>query len=87
MYRISKIQSTELKQVKKLKCSIEDSSLPLGREKKTLICEEEVRDLGGKVDGKREGIERRGETDLILGEGKVLKPRGPERKETVNLRR
>jgi hypothetical protein len=43
-------------------------------------------DLGGKVDGERVG--ERGEPDLVLGEGKGLKPWGPaERMETGNLGR
>ena len=32
MYRILKIQSKELTKVNKLKCPIEDTSVPLGRE-------------------------------------------------------
>ena len=48
-YRISKIQSTELKKVNKLKCPSEDASVPLGREKKTITGGEGGRDLGGKV--------------------------------------
>jgi hypothetical protein len=35
-YQIPKIQSTELKKVNKLKCPIEHTSVPLGREKKTI---------------------------------------------------
>jgi hypothetical protein len=35
-YRIPKIQSTELEKVNKLKCPSEDSSVPLGREKKAI---------------------------------------------------
>ena len=49
-YRITKIQSTELKKVNKLKCPSEDTSVPLGREKKTITNGEGVRDLGQKVD-------------------------------------
>ena len=51
MYRIHKIQSTELKKVNKLKCPSEDASVPLGREKKVITSREGGRDLGGKVDG------------------------------------
>jgi hypothetical protein len=49
-FRISKKQFTELKKVNKLKCSSEDASVPLGREKKTITSGEGGRDLGGKVD-------------------------------------
>jgi hypothetical protein len=35
-YRIRKIQSTKLKKGKKLKCPGEDTSVPLGREKKAI---------------------------------------------------
>ena len=35
-YRVHKIQSTEFKRLNKLKCPIEDSSVPLGREKKAI---------------------------------------------------
>ena len=51
MYRIPKIQSTELlKKFNKLKCSREDVSVPLGREKKTITSGEGRRDQGVKVD-------------------------------------
>ena len=62
--RIPKIQSTELKKVNKLKG-------PIGREKKAITRWEGERDLRGKVDGVGG---RREETDLVLGEGKGLKP-------------
>jgi hypothetical protein len=39
-YRISKIQSTKLKMVSRLKYPSEDSSIPLGREKKAITCRE-----------------------------------------------
>mgnify|MGYP006914893019 CR=1 FL=1 len=71
-YRIPKIQSTELKKVNKLKCPSEDASVPLGREKKAITSGEGGRDLGGKVDSEELG--GRGEPDLVLGEGKGLKP-------------
>ena len=72
-YRIPKIQSTELKKLNKLKCPSEDASVPLGREKKAITSGEGGRDLGGKVDGgERDG--GGGEPDLVLGEGKGLKP-------------
>mgnify|MGYP007107459760 CR=1 FL=1 len=50
-YRISKIQSTELKKVNKLKGPSEDARAPLGREKKAITSGEGGRDLGEKVDG------------------------------------
>jgi hypothetical protein len=72
-YRIPKIQSTELKKLNKLKCPSEDASVPLGRKKKAITSGKGGRDLGGKVDaGRRVGV--RGEPDLVLGEGKGLKP-------------
>jgi hypothetical protein len=41
--------------------------------------------LGGKVEG---AVRHRGETDLVLGEGQELKPRGlEERMQTGNLRK
>ena len=49
-YRIPKIQSTELKKLSKLKYWSEDTSVPLGREKKAITSGEGGRDLGGKVD-------------------------------------
>ena len=61
------IQSTELKKVNKLKGPSEDASVPLGRE------EERGRDLGWKVDGGGLVVGR-GESYLVLGEGKGLKP-------------
>ena len=71
MYRITKIQSTELKKVNKLQCPSEDASVPLGREKKAITSGEGGRDLERKctrVGGGRE------EPDLVLGEEKGLKP-------------
>jgi hypothetical protein len=57
MYRIPKIQSTELEKVKKLKGPSKDASIPLGREKKAISGQEAEggRDLGGREDneGKR----------------------------------
>jgi hypothetical protein len=72
-YRIPKIQSTELKNVNKLMGPTEDTSVPLGREKKAITSGEGGRDLGGKVDGGRNG-RGRGKPDQILGKGKGLKP-------------
>jgi hypothetical protein len=75
MYRIPKIQSTELKMVNKLKCPSEDaSSVPLGRDKKAITKwgrREGPRREGGKWKGQE------GEHDLVLGEGKNLNPLGP----------
>ena len=70
-YRIPKIQSTELKKVNKLKGPSEDASVPLGRKKKAI-----TRRKGGREGPWRErgwGQER-GEHDLVLDEGKGLKP-------------
>ena len=72
-YRIHKIQPTEFKRLNKLKCPSEDASVPLGREKKAITSGKGGRDLGGKVD-KVGGVWKRGERDLVLGEGKELKP-------------
>jgi hypothetical protein len=65
-----KIQSTELKKVNKLKCQSEDTSVSLEIDKKAIKSEGETWE--GKWRGEGEG--RRGEPDLVLGEGKVLKP-------------
>jgi hypothetical protein len=51
MYRIPKIQSTELKNLNKLKCPSEDASVPPGRQKKAITSAEGGRNLGEKVDG------------------------------------
>jgi hypothetical protein len=81
-YRIPKIQPTELKKINELKCPSEDTSVPLGREKKATTSEEEGRELERKVDRGRGG-----KADVVLGEGKGLKPGRPtERMETGNLR-
>ena len=69
--QIPKIQSTELKKVNKLKGPSEDASVPLGREKKAITSGEGGRDLGGNVAG---GSGGRKVPDLVLGEGKGLKP-------------
>jgi hypothetical protein len=66
MWGISKIQSTELQNVNKLKCpsDSEDASVPLGREKKAITGKEGGQDLGEKVhrdqdwDGEWRGEER-----------------------------
>jgi hypothetical protein len=68
-----------------MKGPIEDTVVPLSREKKAIISVEGGRGyLGGKVDAG--AVWGRGETDLVLGEGKGLKTQGPaERMETGNL--
>jgi hypothetical protein len=57
----------------KLKCPSEDASVPFGREKKVITSGEGGRDLGRKVD-RVVGSGARGKPDLVLGEGKGLKP-------------
>jgi hypothetical protein len=74
MYRIPKIQHTELKKLNKLKCPSADTSVPPGREKKEITCGEGRKDLGGKVDGVGVVCGGRGEPNMILGEGKGQKP-------------
>jgi hypothetical protein len=80
-YRIPKIQSTELKKVNKLKCPSENASVSLERERRKLspVGREGGRELGRKVDGREgvngeHGVRGRGEPDLVLDEGKGLKP-------------
>ena len=80
-YRIHMIQSTEFKRLNKLKCP-SDTSVPLGREKEAITTGKGERE-GGTWEGMWMGgaVVGRGEPDLILGEGKIQKPRGPaERK-------
>jgi hypothetical protein len=48
----------------KLKGPSEDTSVPLGKEKKAITCGAKERDLGGKVDWGGEGVEW-GEGNLI----------------------
>ena len=50
MYRIPKIQSTELKKFNKLKCPSEFLSVPHEREKKAITSEEGQKDLEGEMD-------------------------------------
>ena len=74
---IYKIQSTGFKRLNKLKCPSEDASVPLGREKKAITSGEGRKELEAKVDGGGVGNAERGEDrgpDLVLGEGKGLKP-------------
>ena len=81
------IQSTELKKVNKLKCPSKDASVSLGREKKA-ITSGVVKEEPGRESRQGGGSGGRGEPDLVFGEGKGMKSRGPEeRMETDNLRR
>ena len=73
MFIIPKIQSAELKKVNKLKSTIEDTSVPLGREKISIISREDGAHLGGKEERDR-GSQGRSKPDLLLGEEKGLKP-------------
>ena len=59
--------------VNQLKCTNEDTSVPPGREKKAITGGEKGWDLGGKVDNDSGSLVR-GDPDLVLGEGKELKP-------------
>jgi hypothetical protein len=47
MYRIPKIESTELKKLNKLNCPSQDTSVPFGRKKKAITSAE-----GGTWEGK-----------------------------------
>ena len=67
-YRIQEDQSTEFKRFNKVKCPSKKASVSLGREKKAISSGERGRDLGGET------VAGRGEPDLVLGEGKGLKP-------------
>jgi hypothetical protein len=67
-YRIPKIKSTELRKVNKLKCPSEDSSVPLGREKKAITSGEGGREGPSRESG--QGLVGEGPTDLVLDEGK-----------------
>jgi hypothetical protein len=80
-------QSTKLKSLNKLKCPSEDTSVPLGREKKAISSGER-----GTWEGKWKrwvgALRGRGELDLVLGEGKGLKTGGTaERMQIGNLRK
>ena len=71
MYRIPKIQSTELKKFNKLKCQSEEASVPHGREKKrNTRGREGVESLVGKVD--RAG--GRVEPNVVMDKEKGLEP-------------
>ena len=69
-YKITKIQSTEFYKFNDLKCPSENTSVPLGREKKSTKRESEKE--GGTSETK--GIEGRGKHDLVFVGGKGLKP-------------
>jgi hypothetical protein len=83
-HRIPRIQSTELKQVNKLKGPSEDTLIPLERVKKAIRGGE--REGGIRVgNGTGRG---RVKHDQVLGGGKGLKSLGPaQRMETGTLRR
>jgi hypothetical protein len=76
MYRIHKIQFTELKKLNKLKCSSEETRVPLGREKKAITSGEGGRHMAGKADKVKGSVSGGGgeKPDLVLGEKKGLKP-------------
>ena len=68
-----------------MKGPCEDFSVPPGKEKKAITTGEGRWDLRRK---EYMGCGWKGEPDLVSGEGKGLKPRGPaERMETGNLGR
>jgi hypothetical protein len=74
-YRIPKIESTELKNISKLKCPSKDTSVQPGREKKAISSGEGGKDLEGNVYwGWGYGLSGKEDPDLLLGEGKELKP-------------
>jgi hypothetical protein len=74
--KVQNTQDTVLRTQKgqQLKCSSEDASVPLRREKKAVTSGERGRNLREKVDGRWGSCEGRGEPDLVLSEGKGLKP-------------
>ena len=65
----------ELKKVNKAKGPSEDTSVPLGREKKAIMGAEGGKELDGR--GERRGI---GEPDQVLGGGNRSKARRASRK-------
>ena len=69
MYVLSNKETlaTELRKVNKLKCPCEDSSVPLGREKKELTSGEGRRDLERKVAKAGEWDGGRQQPDMIFG--------------------
>jgi hypothetical protein len=76
---LSTFKRTELKKVNKLKCPSKDTLVPLGREQSQVGRERETwegkwMEVGvGKVGG-GSGAVGGGEPNLVLGEGKELKP-------------
>ena len=54
-YRIHRIQSTELKELNKLKYPSKDASVLIGREKKATTSWEGKKNMGGKVESGRVG--------------------------------
>jgi hypothetical protein len=84
MYKIPRTHSIKLKKINSPKGLSEDTSIPFGKEKKTITGE--GREEGSWV-GKGTG-RGRGEHDQVLDGRKVLKAQGPaERMETGNIRR
>ena len=71
--------------INKLQCPSEDASVPRGREKKAITSGEGRRDLGRKVDWKRELEGARGEPHLVLEGQKGLKPWGPAERMKIPL--
>ena len=69
---VHRTQKTQQAEVLKKRCL--SASVPIGREKKAITSGKGARDLGEKVDGVGGNQRRRGESELILGEGKGLKP-------------
>jgi hypothetical protein len=59
MYRIPRIQSTELKKTNKLKGLSEDDTVPLWREKKAITGRGEGRDRGRDLGDKGDREEKR----------------------------
>ena len=72
MERILKTQSTEFKKLNKLMCPSKDASVWLGRDKKAFTNGDGGMEVGGKV-GRLEGYGARGESAVVLDEGKGLK--------------
>ena len=72
-YLIPKIQSTELKKVNKLQCTHRTPQSHLGGRRKQSQVGRKCGTWRGKWAGMW-GNQGRGETDLVCGEGKGLKP-------------
>ena len=69
-YRIHKIQSTEFKRLNKLKCSREDTSVPLTKGEESNHKWRGREGLGRESGWDVGGVGDRGEPDLVLGEEK-----------------